>query len=101
MLPALGCRQTPEGVILPVHVVPGASRERIAGLHNGRVRVAVAAPPEKGKANKALVALLATALGVRKSQISVVRGETGREKDVLIASGQVKNILSKLEPYLR
>jgi uncharacterized protein (TIGR00251 family) len=81
-------------------VVPGASRERIAGLHDGRVRIAVSAPPERGKANKALIAFVAATLGLRKNQVSIVRGEKDREKDLLIVDGQAKDILSKLEPFI-
>jgi len=90
------CRATPDGVLLLVHVVPGASRERIAGLHGGRLKVAISAPPEKGKANKALISLLSASLGLRKSQLSIVRGETDRQKDLLISEAQLQDIIAKL-----
>ena len=80
----LKVRQTPDGVVIPVLLVPGASRDALRGEHDGMAKVAVSAPPEKGKANKALCALLARKLGVRKSQVKVVGGHTSRQKEVLI-----------------
>ena len=55
-------------------VVPGASRTEWVGLHGDRYRLRVAAPPEGGKANKAIVAYVAQRLGVTRRDISVVRG---------------------------
>jgi len=67
---------------LSVWAQPGASRDRIAGLHGDRLKVAVSAPPEKGRANKAVEAVIAGALGVRKSAVKVVAGEISRDKIV-------------------
>ena len=69
---------------LRVWVQPGSSRDRIAGRHGDAVKVAVSAPPEKGKANKAVAAVLAKALGLRKSAVRVVSGMTARDKMVEI-----------------
>lgn len=93
-------RESPEGVVLPVLVVPGASKERIAGLYGQRLKVAVQAPPEKGKANKALVSVLARALDLKKGQLSIIRGETQRQKDVLVSSITLKDLEAKLAPNL-
>lgn len=72
------------GTVLLVKVVPGASRTRYLGDWNGRAKVAVAAPPEKGKANEELVDYLAGILGIRRSRISVVAGHTRPQKSVRI-----------------
>jgi uncharacterized protein (TIGR00251 family) len=77
-------RTTPEGSTLKVRVVPGASRERIAGEHGDALKVAVREPPEKGRANEAVERLLAEALGVRVGDVSVVRGHAARDKVVLV-----------------
>jgi len=77
-------RETPQGLILPVLLTPGASRDALRGEHDGRAKVAVTAPPERGKANKALCEFLARRLGVRKSQVKVVSGHTSRQKEVLV-----------------
>ena len=50
--------ETSEGVLVPVLAKPGAKANKIVGVHNGRVRVAVSAAPEKGKANDAIAAVL-------------------------------------------
>jgi len=67
-----------------VRVVPRASREQIAGMRDGRLLVRVNAPPLEGKANAAVCALLAKAAGVPKGAVTVVRGETSRDKRVRI-----------------
>ena len=71
-------------MLLPVKVVPGASRTRCLGELGDRLKVAVAAPPEGGKANKALVAFLADCLGVRKGDVTIEAGWTSPEKTVRI-----------------
>jgi len=74
----------PEGTILALKVVPGASRERVVGPLGKRLKVAVQKPPEKGAANKAVFALVAKALGLRPADVQVLRGETRPEKDLLV-----------------
>jgi len=74
-----------EGATLRVRVQPRASRQAIVGWSEADVlRVAVTAPPVGGAANHALRKVLADALGVAPSAISVVRGERGRDKVVRI-----------------
>ncbi len=75
---------TQQGVILPVQAQPGARRNAVVGEREARLRVAVTQAPEKGKANDALVEVLAEALDLRKSQIELVSGETSRQKQFLI-----------------
>lgn len=75
----------PEGAILALKVVPGASRERIVGPLGDRLKVAVQKPPEKGAANKAVCALVARALGLKPADVQVLRGETRPEKDLLVS----------------
>ncbi len=71
-------------ILLPVKVVPGASSTRFLGEWYGRARMAVAAPPEKGKANKVLVEFLAKRLAVRKADVAVVAGHTSTLKTIRI-----------------
>ena len=77
-------RRTQNGYVVPVLVVPGASQERVYGEHDGRLKVAVTAPPEDGKANRGLCEFLAEQLDVKKSEVNVVSGLTSRRKEVLI-----------------
>ena len=59
----------PEGTILPVRAHAGARKNEIRGVQNGMLKVSVTQAPERGKANKAIIALLAKHLGVKKSQL--------------------------------
>ena len=78
-------REAPGGVILEVLVQPRASRTRVVGVHDGRLKVQLAAPPVDGEANAALVDFLADALGARLSDVSIERGDTGRRKTVRVS----------------
>ena len=70
-----GCR-------LRVKVVPGSSRTALVGVLGDRLKVAVAAPPEGGRANKAVCALLADALGLPRSAVAVAAGAAQPHKTV-------------------
>lgn len=73
-----------EGTILRVRAQAGARRNGIKGIHDGALQVMVTQAPEKGKANKAIVAVLAEALGLKKSQIELIVGETSSQKRFLV-----------------
>jgi len=83
-------------VLLPVKVVPGASRTRFMGEWEGRAKIAVAAPAEGGKANKALIAFLAKRLGVRKNTIALKSGTTSPLKTIRIDRGQAEQVRAAL-----
>ena len=74
----------PEGVVLPVRAQPSAKRSGLCGEHNGALKVAVTQVAEKGKANQSLIETLANGLGLKRSQIELVSGQTQRDKRVLI-----------------
>jgi hypothetical protein len=74
----------PGGVRVGVRVQPRASREALLGVHDGALKIALTAPPVDGEANAALVAFLASSLGVAKRQVRIVRGETSKTKLVEI-----------------
>lgn len=83
--PELEIRERGDGIELDVKVVPGASRTRLSGRWGHALKVAVAAPPEGGKANAALVRVLAEALGVRAADVHLVRGHGSPLKRVAVA----------------
>ena len=70
--------------MLELRVQPRAVQSAIAGLHGGRLRVRLAAPPVDGRANAALVELLAEAFGVPRAQVSIEHGLAGRDKRVRV-----------------
>ncbi|NLW83149.1 MAG: DUF167 domain-containing protein [Phycisphaerae bacterium] len=67
-----------------VKVVPGSSRTAYCGMYGGMVKIKVAAPPEKGKANTALVDYLAGVLAVKKTAVSIVSGQTSPVKQISV-----------------
>lgn len=71
---------------LAVRAQPRASRDEIAGPHDGALKIRVTAPPVDGKANAALIKLLAKAFGVAPSAVRMVSGETSRVKHLEIDS---------------
>lgn len=71
-------------LVLELHVQPGAQATAVAGVHDGRLKIRVAAPPVEGAANKALQRFLAESFGVRGRDIDIVRGASGRRKQVVI-----------------
>jgi uncharacterized protein (TIGR00251 family) len=67
-------------VTLAVHVTPRAGRDEVAGWHGDELGVRVTVPPEDGKANAAVCAVVAKALRVAKGRVTVLRGATSRHK---------------------
>ena len=82
---AINAREDRGALVLDVLVQPRASRAAVGPAVGDRLRVAVASPPVDGKANAAVIDALAEAFGVRRADVTIVRGETGRRKTVRIA----------------
>lgn len=79
-------RQAESGVTFKVRVQPKASRNQVDGFSADKLRLRVTAPPQGGKANAAVVSLLAQTLGVSKSRLRILRGHESREKLVEVTS---------------
>jgi uncharacterized protein (TIGR00251 family) len=75
-----------DGVLLQISAMPNAKRTEVDGLHDGALRVRLAAPPIEGRANEALVAWIAKSLGVARRDVELLRGESSRRKQVAIAA---------------
>jgi len=86
---------------LAVRVQPGASRERLARMTDGTLKAAVSAPPEKGKANRAVERLLAKTLGLSVSAVRVVGGETSRRKTVRCDGIARKDLDERIAIFLK
>ena len=85
-----------EGVYLPVRAQPGARCSAVRGVQDGALKVAVTQVAEKGKANKALIGMLAKALGLRKSQLELVAGVTAAQKRFLVRDVTVGQLASRI-----
>ncbi|MBD5802593.1 hypothetical protein AZOA_20220 [Azoarcus sp. Aa7] len=72
------------GLVLTLHIQPGAKKTEFVGLHGEAMKIRLAAPPVDGKANAALCAFLADFCDVPKSAVTLLSGETSRAKRVRI-----------------
>ena len=77
-------RETKEGLILSIKVIPRASKNEIVGWKDGWLKIKVCAPPEKGEANQAVVHLLAKAFKLPQNKIVLLRGANARKKEFLL-----------------
>jgi len=91
---SLKLRQDGARVIVEVLVVPRASKCAIAGVHDGRLKVTLDAPPVDGKANETLIAFLAKALKRPKRDVTLLRGEKGRQKTVAVNGVSVADVMA-------
>lgn len=82
--------------LLRIKVNPRSARDRVVGWLGGRLKVSVSAPPEKGRANAAVLELLASVLGVARSRLRVVAGESASEKVVAVLGLSEAEVLSRL-----
>ena len=92
----LAIRQRGDGVTIECRVTPRAARSAIKGERDGVLQVALDAPPVEGRANDALVAFLAGLLGIPRSRITILRGDKGRTKLLLIQGIASSALLARL-----
>jgi uncharacterized protein (TIGR00251 family) len=85
-----------EGVVFTAKIVPGSSRTTVAGVLGDMIKIRVAAPPEKGKANECLIAYLAKQLGVKKNAVEVLSGHANPVKQVRVAGISAARLLDAL-----
>lgn len=90
----------PKGANLAVRAQPGARCNEVAGVRDGALLVRVTQAPEKGKANKAIAEVIAKSIGLRRSQVELLSGETSRQKRFLVRNLTVDELSAKLEPLL-
>jgi uncharacterized protein len=87
-------------IFLKVRLAPGSKRDRILGIHGDALRVAVSAPPERGKANEALVELIAKELDLPRSAVSLQSGFASRDKRLRIQGLSTNELLLRLRKVL-
>lgn len=73
-----------EGTLIDIVVQPRASKSEITGIHDGALRMRIAAAPVDGAANDAIIELLSKWLKLRKKDVEIVSGASGRRKRVLV-----------------
>lgn len=83
---------------LKIKVVPGARRTEVVGRYDDGVKMRVSAPPEDGKANRAVVELLARQLGVKDAAVRIVRGHASPQKVVEIDGLTPDEVWTRLAP---
>jgi len=69
---------------IQVQIQPKSSKDQIIGIHNGRLKIKISAPPVDGKANQALIEFMSKVLGVSKSKVEIVKGHTSKLKTLKI-----------------
>lgn len=85
-----------DGCVLGLHIQPGAGKAAIVGAHGEALKIRIDAPPVDGKANAALIAFLADKLGIARSALTLLSGDTARRKRVLVSGLSATEIASRL-----
>jgi uncharacterized protein (TIGR00251 family) len=89
-----------KGVVIAVHAQPGAGKTELVGRHGDALKMRVAVPPERGRANEALGKLLAETFGVKAAAVTVVGGETSRTKRFKVDGVDLETAEGILTPIL-
>ena len=89
-------REDAGGVVIAVKVVPGASRDKVAGVLGDALKVTTSAAAEKGKANAAVAKIIAKAVGVDRRNVKLASGQTNPRKELRIAGASRAGVLDAL-----
>jgi len=90
-------REASGGVVVSLLIQPRASKNQVSGLQGDRLKLRLTAPPVEGAANKMCTTFLAKCLGVAKSNLEIVSGQSSRQKQILIHGGSLEEIKGLLE----
>lgn len=91
-------RGSPRGAVLSLRVIPRSSSNAVAGIHGDALKVRVTAPPVDSAANAEVTRFLAGVLGVPRSAVQLLRGDTSRQKQVLVAGMTAEQVVERLGP---
>ena len=95
----LTIRESSRGLSFDIRVIPGASKNEVAGIQDGALKLRLTAPPVEDKANRACVKFLSGLLGLRRSALAITAGEKSRKKTVSVtglARGELEERLKGL-----
>ena len=95
----LAIRDTPAGAVLAVKVVPGSSRDRVAGVLGDSLKISTVAPPEHGKANAAVGQILAQALKLDRRSVTLSAGASSPRKEFLLAGVSAEEVRRRLAAW--
>jgi uncharacterized protein len=87
---------TSEGVVVKLRVQPRASKSQLSSLHGNSIKAKVTAPATEGRANEAVLDLLAKAVGIKRAQLTLVGGVKSRDKRILVQGMSQEEILDRL-----
>ncbi len=93
---SLEVNEKTDGVVIHVRAQPGARRNAVTGTHDGALKIAVSAAPERGKANEAIIEVLANYLSVPRFNIQQISGATHRQKAFYIKGITAEMVMQKL-----
>jgi uncharacterized protein (TIGR00251 family) len=93
-------QQTNQGICFKVKVIPKASRSEVVNWENDELKIRLAAVPEKGEANRELLRYLANILGIAKSNLQLVQGETSRHKRVCVTGLTLEEMQIKIQHHI-
>lgn len=88
-------------VLLRVYVQPKASKNRLSGVHDNAIKLAITAPPINGKANTAVIKFFASLLKLRKKDLEIKHGLQCRKKSILIAGPSLGDVRSQIQEALK
>jgi uncharacterized protein len=89
-----------QGALLHLHVKPKASRNALLGIHGDRLKLAITAAPEKGKANAAVIEFLSHQLDLKRSHVTLVAGETSPLKSVVVRGIEQDDLRKRIDVIL-
>jgi uncharacterized protein (TIGR00251 family) len=96
----IALEQHQEGVVIPVRASAGARRTGLGGVHAGMLKVAVAAVPERGQANRAIVDVLCREFSLRSDQVALLTGASSRQKRFLVRYVTCEELTRRIEAAL-
>jgi hypothetical protein len=99
-LSSLELAATSDGVGFALRVRPSSRADAVLGVHGGALRIAVRAAPEKGRANEAVIDLLARVLAVPRAAVRITSGAGGRDKRVVVAGTALETLRARLSEAL-
>lgn len=96
-------RETEDGVVIQIHVVPRSSKREIAEFQDNALKVRITSPPVEGRANEECQELFSHTFGVRKSAVTILSGHKSRKKSIVIKGVRktdIEHVLRKFIPSL-